>query len=140
MAAAVQAGFLAVSVVLAALSGNDVTSGYRYTLIPLLGVAMGVQNAAVRVLAVPDLTTTVLTMTITGIAADSKLAGGSGSKSGRRLVALTSMLVGGLIGAELVVHGHGVYSLVIALIVLALVAVVVRPRDAAEPTWVHSRS
>jgi hypothetical protein len=31
---------------------------------------MGVQNAVARQLAVPDLTTTVLTMTLTGIAAD----------------------------------------------------------------------
>ena len=31
---------------------------------------MGIQNATVRRLAVPDITTTVLTMTLTGIAAD----------------------------------------------------------------------
>ena len=39
--------------------------------IALLAVAMGVRNATVRRLAVPDLTTTVLTMTLTGLAADS---------------------------------------------------------------------
>ena len=33
---------------------------------------MGAQNATARKLAVPDLTTTVLTLTITGIAADSR--------------------------------------------------------------------
>ena len=31
---------------------------------------MGVQNSSVRRLAVPDLTTTVLTLTVTGIGAD----------------------------------------------------------------------
>ena len=36
----------------------------------LLALAMGIQNAVARRLAVPDLTTTVLTMTLTGIAAD----------------------------------------------------------------------
>ena len=46
------------------------------TVIALLAVAMGIRNATVRRLAVPDLTTTVLTMTLTGLAADSKLAGG----------------------------------------------------------------
>jgi Protein of unknown function (DUF1275) len=35
-----------------------------------LAVAMGLQNSMGRRLAVPDLTTTVLTMTLTGIAAD----------------------------------------------------------------------
>jgi hypothetical protein len=38
----------------------------RLTLIALLAAAMGTQNAIVRRLAVPGLTTTVLTMTVTG--------------------------------------------------------------------------
>src|SRR6266699_5439391 len=87
-AAAIQAGFLAAAVALAALSGRPVSSGYRYTLIVVLGVAMGIQNAAARKLAVPDLTTTVLTLTITGIAADNAIAGGRGSRAGRRLIAV----------------------------------------------------
>src|SRR4029434_5423482 len=48
-----------------------------YTLIVLTAVAMGLRNATVRRLAVPDLTTTVLPLTLTGIAADSHLAGGA---------------------------------------------------------------
>ncbi|PYQ19795.1 MAG: DUF1275 domain-containing protein, partial [Acidobacteria bacterium] len=47
-----------------------------YAVIGLTGLAMGILNAVVRKLAVPDLTTTVLTMTITGLAADSPAAGG----------------------------------------------------------------
>ena len=43
---------------------------------------MGIRNATVRRLGVPDLTTTVLTMTLTGLAADSPLAGGSGQGLG----------------------------------------------------------
>lgn len=70
---------------LALLSGSPVGDGYRYALIAALAVAMGVQNAAARKLAVPDLTTTVLTLTLTGIAADSTIAGGRGSKAGRQL-------------------------------------------------------
>jgi len=42
----------------------------RLTLIGLLALAMGGQNAVVRRLAVPDLTTTVLTLTVTGLVAD----------------------------------------------------------------------
>src|ERR1019366_8056030 len=70
-----QAALLAVSVVLAAVSGSPVAAGYRYPLIVAMSVAMGLQNATARKLAVPDLTTTVLTLTITGIAADSSIAG-----------------------------------------------------------------
>src|SRR4051795_1163649 len=51
--------------------------------IALLAFAMGVRNATVRRLAVADLTTTVLTMTLTGLAADSRVAGGSGRGSVR---------------------------------------------------------
>jgi len=40
------------------------------TLVGMLAVAMGAQNAVARRLAVPDLTTTVLTLTVTGLVAD----------------------------------------------------------------------
>jgi uncharacterized membrane protein YoaK (UPF0700 family) len=81
----------------AALSGVP-----RDVIAALLAVAMGIQNAAARRLAVPDLTTTVLTMTLTGLAADSRLAGGSGAGSARRCAAFAAMLVGALAGALLV--------------------------------------
>ena len=64
--------------------------------IALLALAMGVRNATVRRLAVPDLTTTVLTMTLTGLAADSRLAGGSGQGAARRITAVLAMLSGAI--------------------------------------------
>ncbi len=51
-------------------------TGTKYTLIALTAFAMGLRNATVRKLGVPDLTTTVLTMTLTGLASDSRVAGG----------------------------------------------------------------
>lgn len=71
-------------------------------IIALLAFAMGIRNATVRRLKVADLTTTVLTMTLTGLAADSPLAGGDGKGSWRRAAAVASMLVGALAGALLV--------------------------------------
>src|SRR4051812_43442862 len=50
--------------------------------IALLALAMGVRNATVRRVGVPDLTTTVLTMTLTAIAADSPATGGARQGSG----------------------------------------------------------
>ena len=67
-AAAIEAVLLVASVVLAALSGSPLAAGYRYALIVALALAMGLQNATARRLAVSDLTTTVLTLTITGMA------------------------------------------------------------------------
>ncbi|HWC75488.1 MAG TPA: YoaK family protein [Gemmatimonadales bacterium] len=76
--------------------------GFLYLLIALTAVAMGVRNATARRIAVPDLTTTVLTLTITGLGADSWLAGGSSPRLGRRLGAVIAMLAGAAAGALLV--------------------------------------
>ncbi len=139
-AASMQTAFFAASVVLAALSGNPVTAAYRYPLIVVLALSMGIQNAAARKLAVPDLTTTVLTLTITGLAADSSIAGGKGSKAGRRLIAVTAMLGGALVGAALVIHASIFDPLLIALIVTAIVAVTTAIPGKPEPPWVHPES
>ena len=99
---------------------------------------MGIQNAAARKIAVPDLTTTVLTLTITGIAADSALAGGPGSKAGSRLTPVVIMLAGALIGAVLVRHAPIFYPLAIALVTIALGAVTSRTLGKADPEWVRA--
>ncbi len=135
-AAAVQAVFLAAAVILAAVSGNPVTSAFRYPLIAVLALSMGIQNAAARKLAVPDLTTTVLTLTITGIAADSTLAGGPGSRSGRRLTAVAAMLVGALAGAALVLHARIYYPLLIALVTILAGAVATYQLGKSGPAWI----
>jgi uncharacterized membrane protein YoaK (UPF0700 family) len=70
--------------------------------IALLAFAMGVRNATVRRIGVPDLSTTVLTLTLTGVAADSPLAGGDGKGSARRITAVLAMLIGAIAGALLV--------------------------------------
>ncbi|MGP3690651.1 DUF1275 family protein [Streptomyces sp. IBSNAI002] len=86
----------------AALAGHDkVDTGLQYTLIVLLGVAMGLQTAVVRRLGVPDLTTTVLTLTLTGLAADSATAGGTAPRPGRRILSVVAMLSGALVGTLL---------------------------------------
>jgi uncharacterized membrane protein YoaK (UPF0700 family) len=132
-----EALLLGAAAVVAAVSGDPVAAGYRYPLILLLGVAMGIQNATARKLAIPDMTTTVLTLTITGVAADSAIAGGAGSAAGRRLIAITAMLTGALAGAALTLHVHLVAPLVIALIVTSVVALFSWRAGATDPAWVH---
>jgi uncharacterized membrane protein YoaK (UPF0700 family) len=136
--AVIQTLFLCISAVLAALSKNPVPAGYSYGLIIVLGLAMGLQNATARKLAVPDLTTTVLTLTIVGIGSDSHLAGGSGSRAGRRLIAVVAMLVGALVGSLLILRVSIVSPLVIALIVTAMVAVTARVLSRTNPAWVRA--
>ena len=138
VAAGLQAIFLCVSVVLAVLSGNPVPTGVSYGLIVVLGIAMGLQNATARKLAVPDLTTTVLTLTIVGIAADSRLAGGSGSKAGRRLISVVAMFVGALVGSLLVLHVSIVLPLAIAFVVLVITSGVTQLLSRTDPAWVRA--
>ena len=73
-----------------------------YAAIILTALAMGGRNATVRQLAVPDLTTTVLTLTLTGLAADSPWAGGTGRGARRRIIAVVIMFAGAAVGAWLV--------------------------------------
>ena len=136
-AAAIQGLFLAASVILAAAGGSALTAGYRYSLIAVLGIAMGIQNASARKIAVPDLTTTVLTLTITGIAADSTLAGGSGSTAGRRLTSVATMLIGAFLGAVLIRHTQDFYPLVIALAVIIPGAAASYLLGKPDPAWVR---
>ena len=138
VAAALQTLLLLVATVLAVLSGNVVSIGVSYSLIIVLGIAMGLQNATARKLAVPDLTTTVLTLTIVGMAADSRPAGGSGSKAGRRLIAVAAMFVGALVGSLLIFHVSIVFPLVIALIVMAVIAGATRLLSRTDAAWVHA--
>jgi uncharacterized membrane protein YoaK (UPF0700 family) len=137
VATSLEGVLIAVSVVLAGVSGNPVPAGYRYPLIAVMALALGVQNAAARRLAVPDLTTTVLTLTITGIAADSSLAGGQGRSAGRRATSVVAMFLGALIGAAFVLHVAIVLPLVAALVVLIGVAATSHVLGRTEAAWLH---
>jgi uncharacterized membrane protein YoaK (UPF0700 family) len=133
----IQTALVAVAVVLAAVSAAPVTPGLRYGLIVVLGASMGIQNAAARKLAVPDLTTTVLTMTITGITADGPLAGRTGAHAGRRGLTVVTMFAGAVVGALCIVHSQTVYPLAIALLLAAIVAGSTRVLGAGHPAWAH---
>ena len=85
---------------------------------------MGLQTAAVRSLGIPDITTTVLTSTITGIAADSSLAGGENTRIRRRITSVALMFAGALLGAFVVFRFGVVAAIAAATLVLAIVSAV----------------
>jgi uncharacterized membrane protein YoaK (UPF0700 family) len=113
---------VAAALVVAAFSPHHIGTVSRYAVIILLAIALGVQNATARKLAVPDLTTTVLTMTLTGVGADAALAGGPGSKLGRRALAVAAMLLGALIGGVLVLKVDTPAPLALATGLLAAIS------------------
>ncbi len=90
-----------------------------HLLIIITASAMGIRNAVVRALAIPDMTTTVLTLTLTGLAADSSLAGNGNPRWTRRVASVVCMLVGAAVGAKLLM-----YSLVLPLAIAALLPLI----------------
>jgi uncharacterized membrane protein YoaK (UPF0700 family) len=116
-ALAIEVVLIALAAVFAAVVKVHAGAGSGDTIVALLALAMGVRNATVRRIAVPDLTTTVLTMTLTGLAADSPLFGGTGKGTTRRASAVIVMLAGAVSGALLLKT-----SLVLPLVVAAVLA------------------
>lgn len=100
-----------------------------YAVIALTAFAMGLRNATVRKLGVPDLTTTVLTMTLTGLASESRAGDGSGHRSPRRTASVLAMLAGATLGAWLVIH-HGLgIPLLLSAVLAGLLTVATSGRE-----------
>jgi uncharacterized membrane protein YoaK (UPF0700 family) len=102
-ASACEALFL-LGATLASIVSIPFDSTRMYAVIVLTALAMGLRNATVRRIALPDLTTTVLTLTITGLAADSSFAGGSDPRWQRRLMSILLIFAGAVVGALLLRH------------------------------------
>lgn len=136
----VQAVLVTVTVVVAASTGGEVTPAVRYTLIVFLGVAMGAQNAVARRLGVPDLTTTVLTLTLTGLAADSTTAGGKAPRPGRRIMSVLAMFLGALLGAALIAYDRFVLLLGLVLLLIVATSVAAYRLSAGGGAWTRPPS
>lgn len=104
VALVVETAMAGASAVISFVHGGIDTGAARFTVIALLAFAMGARNSTVRRLAVPDMTTTVLTLTLTGLAADSSLAKGDNPRAGRRAMAVVCMVVGSYVGALMMRH------------------------------------
>lgn len=112
------------------------SSAELYPVIVLTAVAMGLRNATIRHLAEPDLTTTVLTLTLTGLAADSSLVGGTNPRPVRRVGAVAAMLAGAALGAAMILHLSRplVWPLVLAAVgVVTATALWARHPSAMQP-------
>ena len=116
------------------ISGGAFSAAVTDATAALLAVALGAQNAVARKLAVPDLTTTVLTMTLTGVGADLRAVFGGDNRPrgaahaaaraalGRRLLAVAAMVAGAAAGASLALRVSPVSALALATALLALTA------------------
>ncbi|MGP8000723.1 MAG: YoaK family protein [Streptosporangiaceae bacterium] len=110
----------------------------RFATIAILAAALGVQNSTVRHLGAPDLTTTVLTLTLTGLTADSALARGPGARPHRRLGSAAAMLGGAAAGAGILqwspVAVIGIAAVLVAGVAGAFLAARPGPARATRPS------
>jgi uncharacterized membrane protein YoaK (UPF0700 family) len=118
---------------LAALAGAHYDGATTDVIAALLALAMGIQNAVVRRLKVFDLTTTVLTMTLTGIAADIRQRDRFAVI--RRLLAVVAMLAGAVAGALLVLEVSDEAALAVAGALLAIVGLWAIAAGRAPAAW-----
>jgi uncharacterized membrane protein YoaK (UPF0700 family) len=139
-ASATQLAFVAVALVVALCVAEPLGAGARYGLLVPLALAMGVQNAAAQRLAVPELTTTVLTRTLTGLASEAAPLGGRGAHAGRRGLAVAAMLLGALAGGLIVLHVSVVAALALAGALVCAVGVAVHTvsRSAGAGAWTRA--
>ena len=94
----------------------------RYVVLALLAGAVGLRNSAVRRVGVPDMSTTVLTTTLTGLASRSRLAGGANPHARLGTTSVVSMFGGALVGAVLVLHAGATWSLAVAAGIVTVTA------------------
>jgi uncharacterized membrane protein YoaK (UPF0700 family) len=130
---ALQFVLLTIAFIVVAPSADLPGLGVRVAVAALAAAAMGIQNTTARRLAVPDLTTTVLTMTLTGIAADVRRS--SALVATRRVLAVLTMLLGAVAGALLVLHARLAFAIGLALILLGGVVVIATLQSRHVAPW-----
>ncbi|HEV3033238.1 MAG TPA: YoaK family protein [Solirubrobacteraceae bacterium] len=134
-ASVAQLSLIVIAVIVALAVGEPLSSGTRYALLVPMALAMGVQNATAQRLAVPDLTTTVLTRTFTGLASEAGVLGGPGSKFGRRSISIAAMLLGAVAGALLVLKVSIAAALGVAGAIVLVVGLAVQMASRAPGAW-----
>src|ERR1700744_5374038 len=96
-------GAMAVSWYSGPLGGPPMSTAL-YEIIALTALGMGIRNGTVRRLSVPELTTTVLTLTLAALAFDFSLAPGNNPRWRRRVGSVVMMFFGAFAGVQLIKH------------------------------------
>ncbi|MGI8863399.1 MAG: YoaK family protein [Solirubrobacteraceae bacterium] len=100
-ALAIEIVLIVLATALAAIVSVRAGAASGVAVIAMLALAMGLRNATMRHVGVTDLTTTVLTGTLTNLATGLPVFGGSGKATARRVTTVIAMLLGALVGALL---------------------------------------
>ena len=92
---------LAALSILAGTGVLDYRDNTKLLLIAGLAITFGIQNSTARQFGIQELSTTVLTTTISGLGFDSRLAGGAGHREKLRLSVVIAIIAGAGLGATL---------------------------------------
>jgi len=137
-AGAAQSVVFIAALIVSLAASEPLTGGVRYALLVPLALGMGIQNAAAQRLAVPELTTTVLTKTLTGIASEGTAIGGQGAKLGRRAVAVAAMLLGAVAGGLLALEVSVAAALGVACAIIVAVTLTVHVLGRGGAVWTRA--
>lgn len=124
--------------VVAATSGIRSGRSDTYVLLALLAASMGIQNATVRQLAVPDFTTNVVTTALTGLFTDVPALGWRHPAVGYRLASVASLFAGATVGAVLVLQVGAGAALTLGAALLGAVAAASWWAGRGSPGWVRA--
>lgn len=133
----VKTPLVVVAVVVALAVGDSLSPAARYALIVPLAMAMGVQNAAVRRVNVPGLRTTLLTLTITGMAADPAARHAGVAEIRRGLISVMAMFLGALVGGLLVMNADLWIPIAVAALLQGASTLIAHRNSTVEAAWAH---
>ena len=132
-----KAAMIAEAALLLAAAFMSVDSGALETFavhaaIAVTAAAMGLRPAVVRRIAVPDMTTTVLTVTLAGLTSDLAIGGVGAARVRRRTFALLAIVAGAILGAVVTLSASVGVALGLAAELVAVLAVYPRWADAGS--------
>lgn len=99
------ASLVGIAALAVALTHPGPAAHARYLVIAILSFAMGIQNALMRRWGIRDLATNLMTLTLTGLLADSVLGGGSNPRAGRRSTSIVIFTISAAGGAFMTRYG-----------------------------------
>lgn len=118
---------------------GSVSSARRWAAIVVLACGMGFQAALTRQAHLEDMRTVVATLTFTAVAADTKLAGGTGQGAGSGLASVLTVVFGAFCGGLLLRVGDVRAPLLLALALLLAAAAGAAVLSRKEADWQRPR-
>jgi uncharacterized membrane protein YoaK (UPF0700 family) len=138
--AVTKVALVAPALITAVVAGIAPNHAVVYLFTALLAVSMGVQNATVYLLGVPDLTTTVLTTTLTRLLSDLRGGKWRDVANGYRAASILCLVSGAFIGGVLVLEVDAASALGLSIALLAAVGFAAHRAVVAHAGWASFRN